>query len=196
MARNIEINEQIKEERRSQILLSALKIFTKKGLAAAKMSDISEDTGISYGLVYHYFKSKEDIYTELIRHAVDSLGKVVLEIRSKEEEPVEQIRQIASRVINSIANKDASGFYYVLVINALTCEAVPVQASVIIEECMKRLSLLADLITEAQQRGQIREGDPMELAITCFSTLIGLASLKVSGTIQKLPDAEILMRFF
>lgn len=196
MARNVETNERIREERRSQILLSALKIFTKKGLAAARMSDISAETGISYGLIYHYFKSKEEIYAELIHHAVDSLGKVIEQIRSKEKEPLEQIRQIAKRVIGSVENKDASGYYYVLMMNALTCEEAPVPVSELIDECMKRLEMLADIISDGQKKGQIREGDPMELAVTCFSTVIGLASLKVSGSIRKLPDSEILMRLF
>ncbi len=196
MARNSETNGRIREERRSQILLSALKIFTKKGLAAARMSDISADTGISYGLIYHYFRSKEEIYTQLIRHAVDSLGNVVEEIREEEVEPIEQIRKIAVRVLGSVEKKDASGYYYVLIMNALTCEAVPVPASEIAGECMKRLKLLADIIAEGQKKGQIRAGDSMELAVTCFSAVIGLALMKVSGSIRKLPDPEILIRLF
>lgn len=194
--RSHEANEQIKDERRNQILQSALKIFTRRGLAATKMSDISTDTGISYGLVYHYFKSKEDIYSELINYAINSIEKVIEEIKKKTDEPIEQIQQIFTRVLNSVENKDTSGFYYVLIMNAITCEAVPVSAPKIIEECMNRLALLADIISNGQKKGQIREGDPMELAVTCFSTLIGLASLKVSGTIKTLPDSDILMRLF
>jgi AcrR family transcriptional regulator len=194
--RSYEANEQIKDERRNQILQSALKIFTRKGLAAAKISDISTDIGISYGLVYHYFKSKEDIYFELVDYAINSIEHVIEEVKREVDEPIEQIQQIAARVLSSIENKDTSGFYYVLIMNAITCEAAPIPASKIIEECMNRLALLADIISNGQKRGQIREGDPMELAVTCFSALIGLASLKVSGTIKTLPDSDVLMRLF
>ena len=194
--RSYEANEQIKDEKRNQILQSALKIFTRKGLAATKISDISTDVGISYGLVYHYFKSKEDIYFELINYAINSIKNVIEEIKREVDEPIEQIQRIAARVLSSIENKDTSGLYYVLIMNAITCEAVPISAPKIIEECMNRLALLADIISSGQKKGQIREGDPMELAVTCFSTLIGLASLKVSGTIKTLPDSHILMRLF
>lgn len=194
--RSIEANEQIKDERRSQILLAALKIFTRKGFAAAKMSDIANEVGISYGLVYHYYKSKEEVYTELIEYAVNSIGKVIVETQRRVEKPVEQIRQIALRVFNSVEHKKASGYYYVLVINAITCKAIPASTSKIINQSIERLKLLSDIIAKGQQTGEIREGDPMELAITCFSAVIGLASLKVSGTIKKMPDPEIIMRLF
>lgn len=194
--RSVEANEQIKDERRSQILLSALKIFTRKGLAAAKMSDISADTGISYGLVYHYFKSKEEIYTELIHYAIDALGNVIQEIQETTDGPLEQIRQIAARVFASIEKREAAGYYYVLMIGAITCETSPVSSAEIIKESMDRLAMLSDIIVAGQQKGQIRPGNPMELSVTCFSAIMGLASLKVSGTIRELPDSEILMRLF
>jgi AcrR family transcriptional regulator len=59
--RNEEQNELIKDERREQILSAALKVFARKGFAAAKISDIVARAGMSHGLVYHYFKSKEEL---------------------------------------------------------------------------------------------------------------------------------------
>lgn len=194
--RSTEANEYIKDERRNQILLSALKSFTKNGFSATKMSDIANDTGISYGLVYHYFKSKDEIYTELIKHAIGSLGNVIEEIQAAVDAPIEQIRRIAARVFDSVESREAPGYYYVLMMNAITCEATPVSASDIIRESVNRLTMLKDIIARGQELGQIREGDPMELAVTCFSAILGLASLKVSGTISKMPDPEILMRLF
>lgn len=194
--RSIKANEQIKDERRSQILLAALRIFTRKGYSATKMSDIANDVGISYGLVYHYFKSKDEVYTELIEYAVNSIGKVIEETKEQVEKPLDQIRQIAARVLDSVENKEASSYYYVLVMNAITCEAIPAPTDKIIKESMLRLKLLSDIIAKGQQSGDIREGNPMELAVTCFSTIIGLASLKVSGTIERMPDPKIIMRLF
>lgn len=78
--------------------------------------------------------------------------------------------------------------------NALTCEAMPVSTAKIIKESLSRLNMFSAIISAGQKQGQIREGEPMELAITCFSTVLGLASLKVSGVIPKMPDSEILMR--
>jgi len=69
MPRSEEANMQIKDERQQRILSSALKVFIRKGFAATKISDIAVEAGMSNGLMYHYFQSKEEIYAELVRRA-------------------------------------------------------------------------------------------------------------------------------
>ncbi len=51
----------VAEERKSQILNAAEEVFTKKGFDEARMDDIAEQTGLSKGTLYLYFKSKEDL---------------------------------------------------------------------------------------------------------------------------------------
>ena len=163
MPRSTEVNKQLRDSRREQILLAALRIFTRKGFAAAKMSDIAGEAGVSYGLAYHYFKSKEDVFVELVDHAVNSIGSVIQEVRKTDENPLEQIREIAGRVFSSIDNNEASGYYYVLVMGAITQESVPVPAGKIIERAMEYLKDFVSIISRGQQDGLIRDGDP-----SCF----------------------------
>jgi hypothetical protein len=56
--------------------------------------------------------------------------------------------------------------------------------------------MLICIIEDGQRKGQIMQGSPAELATTFFSAILGLASLKVSGTIASMPDPEVLMRIF
>jgi len=56
--------------------------------------------------------------------------------------------------------------------------------------------MLVHVIEQGQHTGQIAQGDPAELVMTFFSAILGLASLKVGGTITTMPDPEILMRIF
>jgi AcrR family transcriptional regulator len=51
----------VSEERRTQIIDSAIKVFTRKGFADARMDDVASESGLSKGLLYWYFKSKEEI---------------------------------------------------------------------------------------------------------------------------------------
>ena len=69
MGRGAKFNERVKEERRQRILETAVKLFAVNGLAATKISRIASDSGMSQGLMYHYYRSKEEIYVALIRHA-------------------------------------------------------------------------------------------------------------------------------
>ncbi len=49
------------EERREQILEAALRIFSEKGYAGASIRDIAREVGVTEGLLYHYFESKEQL---------------------------------------------------------------------------------------------------------------------------------------
>ena len=60
----------IVDDRRDQILGAALRVFAEKGFDRATNKDIARAAGITPGLTYHYFKSKEDVLREAIeRHS-------------------------------------------------------------------------------------------------------------------------------
>ena len=61
MAISKEKQDQLIETRKKQIREAALALFDEKGYTATKISDISAKAGISKGLIYHYYETKEDI---------------------------------------------------------------------------------------------------------------------------------------
>jgi AcrR family transcriptional regulator len=56
----------VSEERISQIVTAAEDVFTKKGFNEARMDDIAEETGLSKGTLYNYFKSKDDLIIAIL----------------------------------------------------------------------------------------------------------------------------------
>jgi AcrR family transcriptional regulator len=58
--------QQRSEETRSNILISAVKLFSAKGYNAASVDDICSDAGISKGAFYHHFKTKQDLFLALL----------------------------------------------------------------------------------------------------------------------------------
>ena len=56
-----------KEERKQTILMTALKLFVERGYYDTKITDIAEAVPMSTGLLFHYFESKEELYTELVK---------------------------------------------------------------------------------------------------------------------------------
>ena len=67
-----------KEERKQTILMTALRLFVERGYYDTKITDIAEAVPMSTGLLFHYFESKEELYTELVRmgaQASASFGK-------------------------------------------------------------------------------------------------------------------------
>jgi AcrR family transcriptional regulator len=75
--------EKTVEDRREQIMEAALRVFSKKGFAGASNKDIAEEAGITPGLIYHYFESKE------------ALLKAIYEDRS----PVNIVRSIPDQML-------------------------------------------------------------------------------------------------
>ena len=194
--RSEEANIQIKDDRQKQILCSALKVFIHKGFAAAKMSDIATEAGISYGLMYHYFQSKDEIYAELVRDAVDSSRRVIEQVSAGDMEPIDKIRALVARIFKSVGEQQSAGYSFVLMMEAMTSGAYPVPVMGRVHGSGRPFDLLVHVIEQGQYTGQIAQGDPAELVMTFFAAILGLASLKVGGSMAAMPDPEILMRIF
>ena len=60
------MDKSIKDQKKEQILASALTVMTNKGYFGSTMDDIVEESQMSKGAIYHYFKSKKEVYLEVI----------------------------------------------------------------------------------------------------------------------------------
>lgn len=56
----------VSEERKDQIMNAAEEVFTQKGFSNARMDDIAEETGLSKGTLYLYYKSKDDLIIAIL----------------------------------------------------------------------------------------------------------------------------------
>ena len=102
------------EDRREQILDAALRIFSRKGFTKATNKDIAHEAGITSGLIYYYFESKEALFNALIEarspfHLLASLPKQVFELP-----PEAFLRQLLKQILNLFENDDFAGLIRVL----------------------------------------------------------------------------------
>ena len=187
--RSEEQNEAIKDERREQILSGALRVFARKGYAAAKISDIVAKSGVSHGLVYHYFASKEEIFFELLKRAIDTSSETLLMVNELPLSPIEKVRQTASYILRGIGEFEESAYYFLIVIHASVMEG-PEPREV---EASTALETMAKILREGQERGEVKSGDTMEMSTVFFSAIQGLAMYKLAMEHFKVPDPEILV---
>lgn len=70
-----------KEDRPEEITAAALQAFAEKGYAATRVDDVAKKAGVSKGLLYLYFKTKEDLFKAVIRSFVvpriDALRSII-----------------------------------------------------------------------------------------------------------------------
>jgi AcrR family transcriptional regulator len=80
-----------KEERRFDIVLAAIRLFSRDGFYATRVPDIAKEVGMSAGNIYNYFKSKEDLAKCAIRYCTNVLANKLREINSMDITTKEKI---------------------------------------------------------------------------------------------------------
>jgi AcrR family transcriptional regulator len=73
--RSEEQNKEIREKRMRDILSTAMGLFARKGYHNTSISKIAKEAGISKGLMYNYFDSKEALLGEIIQQGVDEVWR-------------------------------------------------------------------------------------------------------------------------
>ena len=56
-------------DKREQILSAAVRVFARQGFEPTRMADVAREAGVAYGLVYHYFGSKDAVRLAVFREA-------------------------------------------------------------------------------------------------------------------------------
>lgn len=193
--RKPEDNQELLDQRRTEILQAALKVFARRGLAGTRVGDIAVAAGLSHGLIYHYFRSKDEIFTELVKMAYQvSLGMVVA--ASQLPGPAwERIKSMTEMIVSGAYRGDGP-YYFLIILQAFTSETLPEEVKEMsAENSYRYMEILAPLLEEAARAGEIASGDPMQLAAAYFSLIQGLAIMQVQGGGSlPPPDPEIVLR--
>ncbi len=79
------------EERRRQILAAAIQVFGRRGFNDATMQQITRAAGISVGLIYQYFRDKEDLLHAVITEILDSYLREIPAARAAESDPLKRL---------------------------------------------------------------------------------------------------------
>jgi TetR/AcrR family fatty acid metabolism transcriptional regulator len=88
-------------DKRRVILDAAVRVFARQGFHTCRVSDIADEAGVAYGLVYHYFPSKETILDTLFLERWDVMLAAIAETEQTELSPREKLRAIASFIVDS-----------------------------------------------------------------------------------------------
>ena len=103
MPKSQERCQEIREETRNLIIKKSILYFAKNGFAGTKISDLSRHIGIAQGTIYIYFKSKEDLYSEIFAISDKIAGNDKLTTLAKLPLPAEKkIRMMSDYIIKSL----------------------------------------------------------------------------------------------
>lgn len=160
-----------KEARPAEIVQAAYRVFSEKGFAAAKLDDVAAEAGVSKGSLYLYFETKQDIFEAVIREAVaPNIGAVEAMADAWPGKFDQLVRMVIPRVVE-IASASRMGGVLKMVI--AESGNFPEVARIWHDAVAARgLGLLTRLVERAQERGEVRPGDPRNHAVSLMAPIL------------------------
>jgi AcrR family transcriptional regulator len=145
------------------------------------MSDVAREAGVSPGLAYHYFPSKDAIFLALVRQLIRPADELLAIVQRIPGTPRDRLKRIVTAMLER-RRKDS--------LPADLREQI-MQQSQSIHEIMRRL------IVEGQATGEIANDDPDKLVsalLACVDGLSRVAQLSPEEVEKQMPDAGIILR--
>jgi len=90
-------------ERRKQILKAAVEAFAERGFHATRVGDVARRAGVAYGLIYHYFASKDDLLECIFSENWAIFIKVLDELKTDPSVPaLEKLARVAGLLVDAL----------------------------------------------------------------------------------------------
>jgi TetR/AcrR family transcriptional regulator, fatty acid metabolism regulator protein len=174
-------------DRRRQILDAAVRVFARQGFHACRVSDIADEAGVAYGLVYHYFRSKEEVLDTLFTERWDILLQVIRDVDGADLPARDKLRAIAAFIVDSYRHDPD----LMKVIIVEVTRAANSFGRTHAERIAQAYELLADVVAKAQEAGTLRADVSPRFAALAF---YGVIEQVLTGWIfdpDDIPDTEI-----
>jgi len=172
-----------KTDKKRLILHSAVKVFSEKGYHHCRISDIAAEAGVAYGLVYHYFKNKEEILNCIFDENWGLLAKVIDMVDTQTPRLEEKLYLITSLILD--AYHLAPGIIQVMVMEIARSSKFLKEPK--IEAFEKAFSRLAEILSQHQAAGEIKSKLPPKVMAYAY---FGVIELIITGYLLGTLKAE------
>ena len=89
------------EDKRRLILDAAVRVFARKGYHTSRVGDIAEEAGVAHGLLYHYFRSKEELLETIFRETWRNVLDAVRSVEETDESARDRLAGIAKILLRA-----------------------------------------------------------------------------------------------
>lgn len=177
-----------KEARKMQIIQAALDLFVERGYYGTKTSQISRRAGISEGLLFHYFPTKEILLEELVNIGLEGMRMPML---VKAENGLEFFYQFTKTLFGEVEKNPLIAKMFVFMGHVIQAEDIP--------EKLRKLAISVDTIAycqswveTGQKDGSIRDGNAMSLSNMYWCAIHGIMEQYAFHPEMPLPQPEWL----
>jgi AcrR family transcriptional regulator len=155
-------------------------VFAKKGYQAATVDDIAREMGVSKGVVYYQFRSKEEVFAEIMVTAISEALRLLKQTTSKSGSPADRLRDGIRELIAFNLEETTPGYYSKMVVGNLRAISTPSREAIrTFERDYQRV--VVDLIREGQAAGVFDVHNPSVTAMNILTAANGVSNWFVPG---------------
>jgi TetR/AcrR family fatty acid metabolism transcriptional regulator len=151
-------------DKRRQILDAAIRVFARQGFYSCRVSDIADEAGVAYGLVYHYFASKDEVLNELFTERWSLLLAAIEEVDRQPIDAREKLDAVARFIIDSYRHDPE--LMKVIIVDVT--RAANSFGRTHLAEIRRAYDLIAKIVADAQRAGTFRKDIDAEFASMWF----------------------------
>jgi TetR/AcrR family transcriptional regulator, fatty acid metabolism regulator protein len=152
-------------DKRRLILDAAIRVFARKGFHHCRVSDVADEAGVAYGLVYHYFDSKEEILNRLFTERWQLMLDAIVEIDSRRDVPArEKLYAVASFIIDSYRHEPE----LMKVIIVEVTRAANTFGRLHLPKIREAYELIGAIVDDARREGSFKSDISGQFAAMCF----------------------------
>jgi len=169
-------------QREHEILRAAIRVFARQGYHKSKVGEVAAEAGVAYGLVYHYFGSKESLLETIFRRTWKQMLRFVQEIEESDTTSQEQLRAVAGLVLQAWRlDPELVG----VLVREVTRSP---QLQNEVDEIAHAFAALERIVARGQERGELRPDLDARLASWAFYG--ALEEILTGWVFGRLPDDE------
>jgi AcrR family transcriptional regulator len=151
-------------DKRRVILDAAVRVFARQGFHTCRVSDIADEAGVAYGLVYHYFGSKDEVLDTLFLERWNILLDVIRDVDGRDIAPRDKLYEIASFIVDSYRH-DPDLMKVIIVEVTRAANSFGQTHLDVIREAYQ---LIADIVSKAQKVGTFKTAVTPQFAALAF----------------------------
>ena len=160
-------------DKRRQILDAAVRVFARQGFHATRVSDIADEAGVAYGLVYHYFRSKDEVLNELFVERWSLLLAAIEEADRAGGSHRERLAAVASFIIDSYRHDPE----LMKVIIVEVTRAANSFGQTHLAEIRRAYESIAKIVADGQEAGEFRADiEPLFASMSFYGAIEQLLS--------------------
>jgi AcrR family transcriptional regulator len=157
-------NAQNAAEKRRLILDAAVRVFARQGFNQCRVSDIADEAGVAYGLVYHYFRSKDEVLDTLFLERWNVMLDVIRELDARDVPARDKLYALASFIIESYRHDPD----LMKVIIVEVTRAANSFGQTHLPKIREAYDLIAQIAERAQEQGEFKDTVTPQFAAMAF----------------------------